>query len=54
MMDFFVKFTDPIYQITRRALPFLKEGLIPLATIIFILLIRISVIIIFKPLDKGG
>lgn len=49
MMDFFVKFTDPLYKVTRRVFPFLKEGLVPLATIILIILIRVSVMIIFKP-----
>lgn len=54
MMDFFVKFTDPLYKITRRVFPFFKEGFVPVATIILILLIRVSVMIIFKPLNKGG
>lgn len=49
MMDFFVRFTDPLFKITRRILPFLREGLIPFVTIILIILIRISVMIIFKP-----
>lgn len=49
MMDFFVKFTDPAFRITRRIFPFLREGIIPLATIILIILIRISIMIIFKP-----
>lgn len=49
MMDFFVRFTDPLFKITRRILPFLWEGLIPFATIILIILIRVSVMIIFNP-----
>lgn len=49
MMDFFVRFTDPLFKMTQRILPFLREGLIPIVTIILIILIRISVMIIFKP-----
>lgn len=54
MMDFFERFTNPLYHVTKRVFPFLRERFIPLATIILIILIRISVMVIFKPLDKGG
>lgn len=49
MMDFFVRFTDPLFKVTRRIFPFLIERSVPLATIILIVLIRISIMIIFKP-----
>ncbi len=47
MMDFFVRFTDPLYRMTKRLLPFLRDGIVPLATIILIIMMRILVLVIF-------
>lgn len=49
MMDFFVRFTEPAFKITRKIFPFLKERNLPLVSIVLIVLIRISFMIIFKP-----
>ena len=49
MLSAFVKITEPVYSVTRRILPFAKEGCIPFLSIVFIIVIRLILIIVFKP-----
>lgn len=49
MNKFFVKFTDPLYNITRRLIPFAKESCIPPLSIFLVILVRLLLIIITRP-----
>jgi YggT family protein len=48
IMAFFIKFTEPVYKITRRIVPFSKESCIPGISIILIIIVRLALVIIFK------
>ena len=45
----FVKITEPVYQITKKVLPFANERYIPWLSILLIIIIRFAIIIIFRP-----
>lgn len=47
MMAFFIKFTEPVYKIARKIVPFAKESCIPAISIILIIIVRLSLVIIF-------
>lgn len=49
MMRAFVKITEPIYRMTRKILPFMKENYIPAVSIALIVVLRFALIIIFSP-----
>lgn len=49
MQAAFVKITEPVYRITRKIVPFAKEGCIPFYSIGLIIVIRLILIIIFSP-----
>jgi uncharacterized membrane protein len=49
MLNAFVKITEPVYRLTRRLAPFVKESCIPAVSILLILIARIVLVIIFKP-----
>lgn len=48
ILAFFIKFTEPIYKITGKLLPFAKESCIPPLSIIIIVAIRILLIVFYK------
>ncbi len=45
MMSFFIKFTEPIYKITRKVVPFSNEGCVPWLSIVLIIVIRVVIVI---------
>jgi len=49
MVNFFIKFTEPVYNITRKVVPFATDRSVPFFSILIIFIIRIMLIIIFKP-----
>lgn len=49
MTTAFAKLTDPLYRLTQRIFPFAKGGWVPALTILLIVLIRLAIVIIFKP-----
>jgi uncharacterized protein YggT (Ycf19 family) len=48
IMAFFIKFTEPVYKITRKIVPFAKAGCIPWISIILIVIVRLSFVIILR------
>ncbi|MBF0329324.1 MAG: YggT family protein [Nitrospirae bacterium] len=48
-MNAFIKLTEPVYNITRKLVPFAKGGWIPVISFILIFAVRLSIIIIFQP-----
>lgn len=49
MLSAFVKVTEPVYRLTRKIAPFAKESCVPALSILFIIIIRFAIIIIFEP-----
>lgn len=49
MLSAFVKITEPVYRVTRKIAPFAKESCVPFFSIFFIIIIRLFLVIIFKP-----
>ncbi|RJQ38955.1 MAG: hypothetical protein C4550_06190 [Nitrospiraceae bacterium] len=45
----FIKITEPVYRITKKVLPFANERHIPWLSILLIIIIRLAIIIIFRP-----
>jgi uncharacterized membrane protein len=45
----FVKITDPVYRITKRIIPFAKEGWIPFLSVVLIIIMRLLLIILASP-----
>jgi len=48
MLAAFVKITEPVFRATRVILPFAKESCIPFLSVLFIVILRVMLIIIFK------
>jgi uncharacterized protein YggT (Ycf19 family) len=48
IMSFFIKFTEPVYKVVKKIFPFAKESCIPSLSILFIVIIRVTLIIIFR------
>lgn len=49
LVSAFAKVTDPIYRLTKRILPFAKDNFIPFLSIVLIFLLRLVIILIFRP-----
>jgi len=49
MTTAFAKVTDPLYRLTQRIFPFAKGGWVPALSILLIIIIRLAIVIIFKP-----
>lgn len=49
MTTAFAKVTDPLYRLTQRIFPFAKGGWVPALSILLIIIIRLVIVIIFKP-----
>ncbi len=49
LVSLFSKITEPVYRVTRKIMPFAKENSIPWFSILIIIIIRVTIIIIFKP-----
>ena len=49
----FVKITDPVYRITKRIIPFAKEGWIPFLSVVLIIIMRLSLMVYSQP-DRGS
>ncbi len=49
MMNAFIKITEPVYRITRKIMPFAKEGCIPGLSIVLLIIIRLAIVLILKP-----
>jgi hypothetical protein len=45
----FEKITDPVYRITKKIVPFAKEGWIPFLSVVLIIILRIVLIIVSSP-----
>lgn len=48
-MNAFMKITEPVYNITRRLLPFAGGAWIPVLSFILIFAVRLAIIIIVQP-----
>lgn len=49
MTTAFAKVTDPAYRLTQKVFPFAKGGWVPALSILLIIIIRLAIVIIFKP-----
>lgn len=49
LVSLFAKITEPVYRVTRKIMPFAREKSIPWFSILIIIIIRVTIIIIFKP-----
>lgn len=45
----FQKVTEPVYQVVRKALPFVKESCVPAVSVLVIILLRLVLIMLFTP-----
>lgn len=52
VMGIFKKVTEPVYRITRKIVPFAKESWVPALSIVFIIIIRLALVIVFEPGTK--
>jgi hypothetical protein len=52
VMSLFRKVTDPVYKLTRKIVPFAKESWIPALSILFMIILRLALVIIFEPATK--
>ncbi|TAN45735.1 MAG: hypothetical protein EPN22_01720 [Nitrospirae bacterium] len=48
-MNAFMKLTEPVYNITRKLVPFAKGGWVPVLSFVLIAAVRLAIIIIFPP-----
>lgn len=49
MVSAFTKITEPVYRLTRKIIPFAKESYVPFLSIVLIIVIRLILIVFFKP-----
>lgn len=49
MMDFFIRFTEPVYNVTRRILPFAKGGWVAFFTLLIIVILRFVLVVTLTP-----
>ena len=45
----FQKITEPVYQVVRKVLPFVKESCVPAVSVLAIIALRFVLIILFTP-----
>ncbi len=43
IMNFFIRFTEPVYKITGKIFPFARAGCIPYLSILIIIIVRILI-----------
>lgn len=48
MLGFFIKFTEPLFRITRKLFPFARESCIPFISMLLIVILRITVVFLLK------
>jgi len=49
MTTAFEKVTGPVYRVTQKIFPFAKGGWIPALSILLIIIVRLVIVIIFRP-----
>ncbi|MBI5640532.1 MAG: YggT family protein [Nitrospirae bacterium] len=49
ILSAFIKLTEPVFRVTKKILPFAKAGFIPFFSIVLIIIIRLMLIVFFKP-----
>lgn len=48
MLGFFIKFTEPLFRMTRKMFPFAGESCIPFISMFLIVILRIAVVFFLK------
>lgn len=48
MLGFFIKFTEPLFRITRKIFPFARESCIPFISMLLVVMLRIAVVFLLK------